>query len=140
VNCRIEDQTTGLVMESTSNVLVSACLFDRNISPIILKDCNNITINSCMSSSAGNGGSGNGGTGTHVLFAPNFWGSNAFDNIQLGANVYNQGAATTSYTYGVSSGVTVTNSAILESGGGNTAVYQDSYSSSVLTPFRVTLP
>jgi hypothetical protein len=140
VNCRIEDQGTGLVIESTGNVIVNACLFDRNIAPITLKFSNNITISGCMSSSAGNGGSGSGGTGTHVLFAPNYWGSTAFDNIQLAGNVYHQGAAATSYTYGVSSGVTVTNSAILESGGGNTAVYQDSYSSSILTPFRVTLP
>jgi hypothetical protein len=140
VNCRIEDQENGLIIESTGNVIVNACLFDRNVAPITLKFSNNITISGCMSSSAGNGGVGNGGTGTHVLFAPNFFDLKGLDNIQLVGNVYYKGAADTSYTYGVSPGVPVTNSAILESGAGNTALFQDSNSSTTLTPFRVSLP
>ncbi len=136
VNCRIEDQGSGLVIESTGNVIVNACLFDRNIAPITVKFSNNITVSGCMSSSAGNGGSGSGGTGTHIYFAKSFFGLTGQDNIQLVGNVYNQGAAATSYTYGVESGNYLTNSVISESGAGNAAVYQDAYSAAQLAQFR----
>jgi hypothetical protein len=141
VNCRIEDQGAGLVIQNTGQIMVANCLFDRNGTPIAINNSSSVSITGCISAGAGNTGSGTGGTGTHIVFGPNNVGSGGnCDNIQLVGNTYNQGAAATTYCYGVTSSVTVTNSAILESGGGNTAVYQDSYSSSVLTPFRVSLP
>jgi hypothetical protein len=137
VNCRIEDQGAGLIIQNTGQVLVSSCLFDRNSAPIQINNSSNISLVGCISASAGNDGSGSGGTGTHVFFGQNNVGPGGnCSNIQLAGNTYNIGAATTSYTYGVDSGgggVTVSG-AIYESGLGNTALYQNSYSQGIISP------
>jgi hypothetical protein len=132
VNCRIEDQGSGIHIMNTGAILMSGCLFDRNGAPITIDNSLSISITGCMSTSAGNNGSGSGGTGTHVFF------KNSCANIQLAGNVYNQGAAATSYTYGVQSAGTVSG-AFCEGGGGNTVQYQDAYSQSVIAPLMVKL-
>src|SRR5271169_831644 len=137
VNCRIEDQGTGLVVQNTGQILVSSCLFDRNGAPIKINNSSNISIVGCISASAGNNGSGSGGTGTHVFFGQNNVGAGGnCSNIQLAGNTYNIGAATTSYTYGVDSGGggVIVSGAIYESGLGNTALYQDTYSQGLISP------
>jgi hypothetical protein len=128
VNCRLEDQFQGLYLSAIQNLTVVGCQFDRQGQPITLDSVQNASIVGCISAGAGNTGSGSGGTGTHINFT-----ARGATNVTFSGNSYTVGAADTSYTYGVVSPGTVTG-AFYETGDGNTAVYQDAYSRSIISP------
>ena len=135
LNCRVEDQPTGIWMKTSSNLLFNGCIFDRNRSPIIIDSCQAITVAACNSSAGP--GSGSGGTSTHVKFSSTYLGN---QGMSFSGNTYKQGAAATSYAYGVDAGATVTGY-FAETGTPdfNTAIFQDAYSQSVIVPLMVKL-
>jgi hypothetical protein len=137
LNCRLEDQPVGIRFTKAGDISFVGGLFDRNDAPIIIDSCSTITVSGCASTSAGNGGSGTGGVGTHVRFASTYY---ANTEMAFSGNNYAQNAAATSYTYGVDANSTVTGY-FAETGNpsANTAVFQDTYSQSVIAPLMVKL-
>jgi hypothetical protein len=137
LNCRIEDQVNGVQFLKAQNIVFDGCIFDRNSAPIWIDSCWTITVSGCNLNSPGNAGSGGGETGTHVRFSSTYFTN---QGMAFSGNNYIQGAAGTSYTYGVDAGATVTGY-FAETGTPefNTDIYQDPYSQSIIRPLRVKL-
>lgn len=135
LNCRVEDQPVGIWLKTSSNLLFNGCIFDRNRSPVIIDSCSAVTVTGCNSSAGP--GSGNEGTSTHVQFSSTYLKN---QGVAFSGNTYKQGAAATSYAYGVDAGAAVTGY-FAETGTPdfNTAVFQDAYSQSIIAPLMVKL-
>jgi hypothetical protein len=134
--CRIEDQTYGFFAEESTNILLNGCIFDRNLAPITFDSCAKMTVTGCNSSAGP--ASSSGYTCTHVNFLSNALQPQA---MSFAGNTYMQGAAATSYAYGVDINTKTMTGYFAEDGtpGFNTAIFQDSNTQSVIAPLMVKL-